>query len=351
MSELVSICIPNYNMDRFVRETIESALNQRYADIEVVVVDNDSTDSSWSIIESYSGDARFRCYRNDGNIGMVRNWNRCLEYSKGYYVILLSADDILEPVFVEECMALFKDFDNVGYVATECNRIDETGAVMDYTDFYRCSGVIKGKEEARLNIIGCHTNPSQILIRRSFLEGIGGFDERYGWAFDIDAMMKLNLVSDVGYIKKRLCRYRIHSGMSSSYYFRSKLGIMEKYRVKMNLLDNLPPGMEDLENYRGEMIKGLARTCLCYSERALMEKDYTLAREYLDLACSFSGEIRSDLRYTLISFFIANKDRLPVEDYAEIGEVIAARRKEYAEGPPYDLPEGSVLLEVHGEGV
>ena len=104
---LVSIVIPVYNREALVKEAIDSALKQTYANIEVVVVDNCSTDNTWNVISGYQ-DSRLRIFQNERNIGPVRNWKRGIELSKGEYIKLLFSDDLISENFIEESI---KNFD------------------------------------------------------------------------------------------------------------------------------------------------------------------------------------------------------------------------------------------------
>ncbi|OLP18624.1 hypothetical protein BST81_10085 [Leptolyngbya sp. 'hensonii'] len=98
---LVSIGIPVYNREKLVRQAIESALAQTYSNLEIIVVDNCSTDNTHGVIQEYSRmDHRVRCYRNEQNLGPVPNWYRCLELSQGEYFKILFSDDWLEPTAI-----------------------------------------------------------------------------------------------------------------------------------------------------------------------------------------------------------------------------------------------------------
>lgn len=94
----VSILIPVYNRENFIAECIQSALDQTYLDFEVVVMDNASDDGTWDICQRFATlDQRVRVFRNDTNIGPVRNWKRCAEEARGEFSKILFSDDCLEP--------------------------------------------------------------------------------------------------------------------------------------------------------------------------------------------------------------------------------------------------------------
>jgi len=123
---LVSILIPVFNRETLISETIESAINQTYENIEIIVVDNNSTDGTWEILKCYSQkDKRIKIYRNQENIGPVKNWRRCLEYAKGEYAKFLWSDDLIAPEFIEKTLPYLIDNPDVGFTFTGTEIFDE----------------------------------------------------------------------------------------------------------------------------------------------------------------------------------------------------------------------------------
>lgn len=117
MLSKVSILIPVYNRENIIAETIQSALDQTYTNIEVVIVDNASSDNTWQVIQSFATqDSRIKAFRNETNLGPVRNWLRCIEEATGEYGKILWSDDLIAPVFIEKTLPLFND--EVGFVYT-----------------------------------------------------------------------------------------------------------------------------------------------------------------------------------------------------------------------------------------
>ena len=115
---LISILIPVYNRELFIAACVESALAQTGAELEVVIVDNQSTDGTWGICQSLARrDSRVRIFRNDSNIGPVRNWQRCIAEARGELGKLLFSDDLIAPSFLEKTMPFLLDPD-VGLVTT-----------------------------------------------------------------------------------------------------------------------------------------------------------------------------------------------------------------------------------------
>jgi glycosyltransferase involved in cell wall biosynthesis len=116
-SPLVSICIPVYNRPELIKRAIDSCLNQTYEHIEVVVVDDASTDATPEVIQSYAAkDKRVKYYRNEKNLGMVPNWLRTFELATGDYVQHLGSDDRLSRNFTEEKVRIFEKYPDVAFV-------------------------------------------------------------------------------------------------------------------------------------------------------------------------------------------------------------------------------------------
>jgi len=117
-NKLVSILIPVYNREKYIEETVKSALTQTYRNIEVIVVDNKSTDNTWEILKMLAKqDNRIRIFQNETNIGPVRNWRRCIDEAKGEYGKILWSDDLIAPDFIEKTLPYLENKD-VGFAIT-----------------------------------------------------------------------------------------------------------------------------------------------------------------------------------------------------------------------------------------
>lgn len=118
MRPKVSILIPVFNRKNFISACIQSALDQTFTDFEVVVVDNASNDGTWDICQQLAAsDSRVKVFRNDVNIGPVRNWLRCLELATGEYGKFLFSDDLMMPSFLAETLPRLED-PSVAFVST-----------------------------------------------------------------------------------------------------------------------------------------------------------------------------------------------------------------------------------------
>lgn len=122
----VSIGLPVYNGEKYVREAIESVLAQTFKDFELIISDNASTDQTEKICQEYAAkDPRVHYYRNAKNLGAAKNFNRVFELSSGEYFKWLAADDCLKPRFISDCIKVLEANPDVVLVCSKTTNYDE----------------------------------------------------------------------------------------------------------------------------------------------------------------------------------------------------------------------------------
>lgn len=127
-SPRVSIGVPVYNGEKFLRATLDSILAQTFTDFEVVICDNCSTDSTPKICREYAArDSRVTYHCNERNLGPAPNYNRCFELSRGELFKWSAADDLMAPTFLELCIAALDKDPALAGVFPAAAEIDETG--------------------------------------------------------------------------------------------------------------------------------------------------------------------------------------------------------------------------------
>src|SRR6516164_5035732 len=124
----VSICLPVYNGERYLAQSIESALAQTYEDFELLIANDCSKDGSQNIVESYAQcDRRIQAWTNATNLGHYPNYNACIKRASGRYIKLFAQDDVLKPELLERMVAVFEANPTVSLAATARIWIDEEG--------------------------------------------------------------------------------------------------------------------------------------------------------------------------------------------------------------------------------
>ena len=125
---LVSIVIPVYNIELYIEDAIRSAISQTYQNIEIIIVDNCSTDLTWSILNTWaSKDHRIKIYQNKTNIGPVLNWNECFKHASGEYIKILWSDDWMALDFIERAVNLIDE--KSAFVISNHKIVSENGKV------------------------------------------------------------------------------------------------------------------------------------------------------------------------------------------------------------------------------
>ncbi|MCB1122189.1 MAG: glycosyltransferase family 2 protein [Verrucomicrobiae bacterium] len=113
----LSIGLPIYNGEDYMRESIDSILNQTFTDFELIISDNASTDATQEICEAYvKQDPRVRYYRNDENMGVTWNFNRVFDLATGEYYKWIGHDDIHDHTYLEKCLNALREREKDGYV-------------------------------------------------------------------------------------------------------------------------------------------------------------------------------------------------------------------------------------------
>ncbi len=212
MKPLVSVCIPAYNSARYIEETISSILNQTYSNVEVVVVDDGSSDNTCEIVEGIK-DSRVRLVKNEVNLGMTANWNKCLRETKGAYIKLLCADDVLyQDSIRKELTALVKN-PGVVLVVSDTALIDENGIRRGRFRRYPRHGVVEGKKVAKRSLIlkSFFGAPCNTMFSREVYEKTGGFDERFPYILDFDLWIRIACLGDIYIIHEELNGFRVRN--------------------------------------------------------------------------------------------------------------------------------------------
>jgi glycosyltransferase involved in cell wall biosynthesis len=220
---LVSIIVPVYNGERFLRESLDSILAQSYPRIEVLVMDDASTDTTPEIIAGYG--KRVRCYRQQQNKRQYQNVNEALEMVGGDYIAVYHSDDVYEPDIVAEEVKFFEQH-------------PEAGAVFCHDIFINAEGREYGRltipKELRdlptlnystiLNALLTHKNrffpaPSS-MIRASVYKAVGGYRaDRFGIASDLEMWLRIARRYAIGILPDYLFRYRHgHGNWTQTYY-------------------------------------------------------------------------------------------------------------------------------------
>jgi len=239
----VSLVIAAFNHARLLGEAIDSALAQTLDGVDVVVVDDGSTDDTPAVLARYG--RRIRVLRQD-NRGLAAARNAGLAAARGAYVAFLDADDVLAPTKLADQLAVLKRTPTLGW--TYCDVLIETvatGARVTASErFGYRARAVDGWLFPEL-IHGNFIPAIAPLVRRTALEETGGFDERLTALEDWDLWLRLALLAEARYIPAVLATYRVQPGGMSedrSRMDRSRFGVLDKLRrTRPATLEGLGP--------------------------------------------------------------------------------------------------------------
>lgn len=223
---LVSVCIASYNHERFIRQTLDSALAQTYKNLEIVVVDDGSSDGSLELLESYARQhpsIRVFTHPNRSNKGISATTNFAVEKSRGQYLAFLGSDDVWCADKLERQLPLFDDDPKIGLVCSRSYIIDEAGQrvpeVTIGTDVSNDPDVLV--RMIRVNQIAALT----VVVRRECFEQLGLFDAAV--YSDWEMWMRIMAHWKVGFIDEPLAFYRVHS-------YNTSIGIKPEINLQHN---------------------------------------------------------------------------------------------------------------------
>lgn len=239
----VSICIPTYNGARYLEACLDSVLGQTYSDIEILVVDDGSTDTTFEILERYAAnDQRIRLVRNKNNFGLVGNWNRCVELARGEWIKFVFQDDLIAPTCVEEMLAA----STPDTWLTVCRRtfIFEDGtpeATRRYYEQHPDPERVFGTGityvppetvcETAIDLFGVNFfgEPTATLIRRKAFTRHGLFNPELAMICDTEYWVRLAAYHGFTYLPKTLASFRVHAGSTSAHHFAQR-----QYRITLD---------------------------------------------------------------------------------------------------------------------
>lgn len=215
----VSVCIPVYEGERFLGETIRSVLDQTYRDFELVVLDNASPDRTGAIARSFA-DRRVRVERNSTVLSQPDNWNRAVQLCRAPLVKLICADDLIHPRCLELQVAPMEADPGLALVAARRHMIDEQSRVIvPRRGLSGLVGVHSGVEVARrvvrngANPIG---EPGGALFRREDFTAAGGWRADRTYIMDLDLWMRLLQHGEFLGLPETLAAFRIGRGSVSA---------------------------------------------------------------------------------------------------------------------------------------
>jgi glycosyltransferase involved in cell wall biosynthesis len=263
---LVSICIPTYNGEKFLDECLDACVHQTFADYEIVICDDGSSDSTIDIVKKYAAlHSRIRYFVNEKNLGLVGNWNQCIKKAEGEWIKFVFQDDYITRDCLEKFVARIDD--SVRLMVSERNFLLPTGLSPDKQAYYtsgvrtlRNTTTFRGEvfspqlisslavENLALNFIG---EPSLIFFRKDLVSAHGYFSDALQQICDLEFVLRIGARYGLHYIPEKLCLFRVHEQSTTAANIRNKyfeLRYMEPLIFAWFLLYN-----QEYDRFRGHL--------------------------------------------------------------------------------------------------
>ena len=321
MLSKISVVMPIYNEQEFLKDSIDSILNQSLEEFEFIIIDDGSTDNSEKIIKTYK-DARIK-YIYSENKGMVHQFNYGISIASSPLIARMDGDDIANSKRFEEQYKFLELHPEIHVVGSNVIFITEEGKILCERRYPEKNDQIEYMMPIESAI--CHPT---VMIRREVLNQVGGYNTEYDYAADHDLFLRLVLS---GYnfhnIQKPLLKYRVRSLRSDT----SRIGNSNEisYKLGMDYLDRIESSLSKKDKFNYNFRKGLieyyrgslsrARAFFKASLKSPNNKTIMVLRYYL--VCLLGDNIISYLRkkkYLIrISFFINRFFRIDIHKIAK----------------------------------
>ncbi len=201
-----------YNGNQYLEESIESILNQTFADFEFIIIDDGSIDSSWEIVTRYAKeDRRIKLFKNEENIGLTKSLNKGLKLAQGEYVARQDADDVSLPERFEKQVEILDRDPEVVLVSCNIEWIDSEGRFLGKQP-RDCDRDLVSWYLLFYNHLAGH---SQVMFRQNSVRNLGGYSEDYRYSQDYELWSRLSKLGEIVILSDVLLKQRRHANSIS----------------------------------------------------------------------------------------------------------------------------------------
>lgn len=217
--QLVSVVIPLYNGREYIRESIKSADEQNYENLEIIVVDDNSSDESTQIVENTSTESRLTLVKHERNRGIAETRNTGVKEAEGEFIAILDQDDIWKPTKVSKQVSYMNSNPETGIVFSGIIHIDQENEPLKTQRFERDINSLSTKELATFIYTGYPNSGIPLtseLIRREVYEEVGYYNPNFYGTNDTEFLFRLIDRYDAGVITEPLMFKRHHLDNASN---------------------------------------------------------------------------------------------------------------------------------------
>jgi glycosyltransferase involved in cell wall biosynthesis len=231
MDDVVSVCIPVYNGGKYLRDCLESIVGQTYTKLEILILDDGSSDNSIAIAENFARiDSRVKLVINRVNLGLAGNWLQCIELATGKWIKFLFQDDLMQPQCVEKMLAACVQYKSPVCICSREFLIENSASdvlknffskeVYKLEDKYPQPGYLAPDVIATLAAQNLFTNfvgePITLLFEKKLVQAYGSYNKDLVQLIDYEFALRLSLNVGSCFLPDKLVSFRVHSSSESS---------------------------------------------------------------------------------------------------------------------------------------
>ncbi|MFL9451108.1 MULTISPECIES: glycosyltransferase family 2 protein [Nostocales] len=287
---LWSVMIPHYNCVEYLRETLASVLTQAPSSdvMEIVVVDNQSTEGDPEAVVAELGQGRVKFYQQQRNVGMLKNFQTCLELSRGQLIHILHSDDCVREGFYQKMTETFSKNPDIGAAFCRSVYIDMYGQSQGLSSLELPeSGILPSNWIKRIAEICCISVPSLAVVRREVYEKLGGLDSRCGLSSDWEMWVRIFANYPVWFEAEPLAMWRIHASSNNVTNAKSMTFIQENFQTIEIIFQSHLHKLVNSKLHR-KVKKNCAFLALEAAKLLMQKGDISGARAYLQTALQYS---------------------------------------------------------------
>jgi len=288
---LCTIAIPVYHrMEKALAfAAVDSALAESRDDVEILVIDDHTTDGTWDRLTEIvgdRGDRRTRLLRNERNLGLFQNFNRCLDEARGQYVRILCSDDMLEPGSLDDELAVMERHHDMALLTTHGVRVTPDGRALGlqaaalpegyYCGEHGITAVLRTNAGTGYNTLNY---PSGVLLRKSAADAAGRFRTDMRVSGDVEFFLRVLQRGALGVLHRVVCRITVHADQVGSRFALEPLAMNELF----TLIDEFRPILRSHDE-EAEVRRATAALSVWQALRVAVRGDMRFAKAHLEVA-------------------------------------------------------------------
>lgn len=284
----VSVIVPCFNYGHLLADCVASVLDQQGVDVSLLVIDDCSSDESGDIAARLSDrHDRIELRRHAQNMGLIATANEGLQWARGEYVVLLSADDLLVPGSLQRATRVMTEHPNVGMTYGRALRLIDRPLVVPSAS-RRPAKVWKGTDWIRLRCRSAHNciASPEAVVRTSVQRAIGGYDPSCRHTSDLNMWLRIASVADIAFIRGAAqAIYRVHGESMWHSHDSPMVDLRERRAAFDAFFAKCSSRLEDPPSLQETVARTLARQALWKGSRTIDHGgDDELTREFISFA-------------------------------------------------------------------